>query len=86
MDFEGGAYSYLPLRISKDLLAGNEEGLKEFQEQLEISIVSMHRLKPRGTFHPMEFLITLPDDPEQENSENNDPGKDLSGNRNLEKK
>lgn len=43
VDLEGDKYSYLPVRISKDLLANNEEGLKEFQDQLEVSTVSIRR-------------------------------------------
>lgn len=63
VDLEGYIYSYLPLRICLDLLANDGEGLKQFQDQLEISNVFLRRLKGRGRWHPVEFIIALPDDP-----------------------
>ena len=62
VDLEGKIFSYLPGRLSVDLLANNEEGLKRFQEQLTFSQVLMKRLQGRGRWQPVEFIIVSPDD------------------------
>lgn len=63
VDLEGDIFSYLPRRISLDLLANDEKGLKQFQEQLEFSNILFRRLPGRGRWNPVEFITVFPDDP-----------------------
>lgn len=72
VDLENKIYCYLPARVGKELLANNEEGLIEFKEQLEVSNISMRRLK--GRWNPVEFVITLPDDDDFSTLENDNVG------------
>lgn len=63
VDIEDDVYCYLPARVGKELLADGEEGLREFLSQLEVSEVCIRRIE--GRFNPIEFLIKLPEDPQE---------------------
>lgn len=60
VELEGSIYSYLPTRVSTELLSNGERGLTEFQEQLAVSTIKIRRLV--GPWNPVEFLIdNVPD-------------------------
>lgn len=63
VDLEGDIFSYLPNRLSVDLLQNNEAELKKFQQQLETATVFLYRLPGKGRWHPIEFEVQYPDDP-----------------------
>ena len=58
-DLEGNIYCYLPCRISRDLLANDEEQLKIFQQQLLETAVTLKRME--GRWNPIEFGFPAPD-------------------------
>lgn len=64
LNLENDEFCYLPTRVSKAMLKNDEAGLKEFQERLEVANVSIRCLPGRlGRSWPINFLVTLPDDP-----------------------
>ena len=52
-DLEGNLYCYLPCRVSRDLLANDEQQLKTFQQQLLESAVTLKCIE--GRWNPIEF-------------------------------
>ena len=58
VDLEGNIYCYLPCRISRDLLANDEEQLKIFQQQLLETAVTFERME--GHWNTIEFRFPVP--------------------------
>ena len=59
-DLEGNIYCYLPCRVSRDLLANEEQQLRIFQQQLQDTTVTLKRID--GRWNPIEFGFPVPDE------------------------
>ena len=59
---EGKLFCYLPVKLSEALLADNEAGMLEVDEEVKNATIGLQRLPQRGRLHPVAFVRLLPDD------------------------